>query len=149
MGSKQMDEIVAELTQRKAQEGDDEEQQIEGKTDQTAPANMLPRRLPIGLKESLSGVPQPMQMPVVCAVMPIAGAYADGIEVEYCDGNRQALGLMALIYGEQASGKSVCKNAIEIWKRQMDEEDAIARQEEDKWRRVARPTRRLPRILMY
>lgn len=134
MGSKQMDEIVAELTQRKTQEGDDEEQQIEGKTDQTAPANMLPRRLPIGLKESLSGVPQPMQMPVVCAVMPIAGAYADGIEVEYCDGNRQALGLMALIYGEQASGKSVCKNAIEIWKRQMDEEDAIARQEEDKWK---------------
>ena len=35
------------------------------------------RTLPIGLKESLVGVPVSMHMPVLCGVLPIAAAYAD------------------------------------------------------------------------
>ena len=92
------------------------------------------KALPIGLKESLTGVPVSMHMPVLCSVLPIAAAYADQIEVEYCDGNRQKLGLMSIIRGEQASGKSVCKNAIDVWKRQFDEEDALARKREEEWK---------------
>ncbi len=91
-------------------------------------------KLPAGLKESLIGVPQSMQMPVLCSVLPIAAAYADQVEVEYCDGQRQRLGLMSIIRGEQASGKSVCKNAVDIWKRQFDEEDALARKREEEWK---------------
>ena len=94
----------------------------------------LKKGLPIGLKESLIGVPQGMQMPVLCSVLPIAAAYADQVEVEYCDGMRQRLGLMSFIRGEQASGKSVCKNAVDIWKRQFDEEDALARKREEEWK---------------
>ena len=94
----------------------------------------LGRLLPIGLKESLVGVPAVMHMPVLCSVLPIAAAYADGVEVEYCDGNRQRLGLMSIIRGEQASGKSVCKNAVDVWKRQLDEEDALARKREEEWK---------------
>ena len=92
------------------------------------------KALPIGLKESLVGVPVSMHMPVLCSVLPIAAAYADQVEVEYCDGNRQRLGLMSIIRGEQASGKSVCKNAVDIWKRQFDEEDALARKREEEWK---------------
>ena len=92
------------------------------------------KALPIGLRESLTGVPETMQMPVLCAVLPIAGAYADQVEVEYCDGNRQRLGLMSIIRGEQASGKSVCKLAVDVWKRQFDEEDALARKREEEWK---------------
>ncbi len=92
------------------------------------------RNLPMGLKESLVGVPVSMHMPVLCSVLPIAAAYADQVEVEYCDGNRQKLGLMSIIRGEQASGKSVCKNAVDIWKRQFDEEDALARKREEEWK---------------
>ena len=92
------------------------------------------KALPIGLKESLTGVPVSMHMPVLCGVLPIAAAYADQVEVEYCDGNRQRLGLMSIIRGEQASGKSVCKNAVDIWKRQFDEEDALARKREEEWK---------------
>ena len=92
------------------------------------------KALPIGLKESLVGVPISMHMPVLCSVLPIAAAYADQVEVEYCDGNRQRLGLMSIIRGEQASGKSVCKNAVDIWKRQFDEEDALARKREEEWK---------------
>ena len=92
------------------------------------------RNLPMGLKESLVGVPVSMHMPVLCSVLPIAAAYADQVEVEYCDGNRQKLGLMSIIRGEQASGKSVCKNAVDIWKCQFDEEDALARKREEEWK---------------
>ena len=66
--------------------------------------------------------------------MPICGAYADGVEVEYCDGNIHRLGLMTIIRGEQASNKSVVKNAIDVWKRQLDEEDTLARKREEEWK---------------
>lgn len=55
------------------------------------------KTLPIGLRESLVGVPVTMHMPVLCSVMPIAAAYADQVTVEYCDGNTHRLGLMSII----------------------------------------------------
>ena len=92
------------------------------------------RSLPVGLKESLVGVPVSMHMPVLCGVLPIAAAYADQVQIEYCDGNLQHLGLMSIIRGEQASNKSVVKNAVDVWKRQFDEEDALARKREEEWK---------------
>ena len=92
------------------------------------------KALPMGLKESLTGVPVSMHMPVLCGVLPIAAAYADQVMVEYCDGNLQHLGLMSIIRGEQASNTSVVKNAIDVWKRQFDEEDALARKREEEWK---------------
>ena len=92
------------------------------------------RQLPIGLRESLVGVPVSMHIPVLCGVLPICAAYADQVQVEYCDGNLQHLGLMSIIRGEQASNKSVVKNAIDVWKRQFDEEDSLARKREEEWK---------------
>ena len=91
-----------------------------------------PKNLPIGLRESLVGVPESMHMPVLCGVLPIAAAYADQVETTYCDGNVHHLGLMSIIRGEQASNKSVVKNAVDVWKRQFDDEDMLARQREEK-----------------
>ena len=42
--------------------------------------------------------------------------------------------MMSIIHGEQASGKSVCKHAVNIWKRQLDQEDELARKREDEWK---------------
>ena len=95
---------------------------------------ITPSKLPIGLRESLSGVPEKMHMPVLCSVLPLAAAYADQVEVRYCDGELQKLGMMSIIHGEQASGKSVCKHAVNIWKRQLDQEDELARKREDEWK---------------
>ncbi len=92
------------------------------------------KALPVGLKESLVGVPVSMHMPVLCGVLPIAAAYADQVQIQYCDGNRQHLGLMSIIRGEQASNKSVVKNAVDVWKRQFDEEDSLARKREEEWK---------------
>lgn len=126
--SKLMQQILTPLLSPEGDMPDDDPQ------DYSSPLGDLKRGLPIGLKESLVGVPQGMQMPVLCSVLPIAAAYADQVEVEYCDGMRQRLGLMSIIRGEQASGKSVCKNAVDIWKRQFDEEDALARKREEEWK---------------
>ena len=111
---------------------------IDESADGSAEANSklytLRSKLPIGLKESLVGVPVSMYMPVLCGIMPIAAAYADQVTVEYCDGNTHRLGLMSIIRGEQASNKSVVKNAVDIWKRQLDEEDALSRKREEEWK---------------
>ena len=92
------------------------------------------KQLPLGLRESLSGVPRNMHMPVLCSVLPLAAAYADQVEVRYCDGEMQKLGMMSIIHGEQASGKSVCKHAVNVWLRQLEAEDEISRMREDEWR---------------
>ena len=42
--------------------------------------------------------------------------------------------MMSIILGDQASGKSVCKNAVDVWKRQLEEEDALARKREEEWK---------------
>ena len=131
--SKKMQGIIDALLTEVSEETETTEEDTEDTFCFTIPAS-LKKNLAIGLKESLVGVPANMYMPVLCAVLPIAAAYADQVEVEYCDGNMQRLGLMSIIRGEQASGKSVCKNVVDVWKRQFDEEDAIARKREEEWK---------------
>ena len=130
-GSRLMDRIVAALDEERKTKDDDIDEDHNG---QCSMLNVQWKKLPLGLRESLSGVPSSMHMPVLCGVLPIAAAYADQVEVEYCDGNLQHLGLMSIIRGEQASNKSVVKNAVDVWKRQLDEEDALARKREEVWK---------------
>ena len=94
-------------------------------------------RLP-ALKATLAGVPEGMKIPVLCAVMPLAAAYADSVTVEYCDGKRMQLGLMSVIVGPQASGKSACKEALDTWLEKMNEDDEKARKQEDEWKEKRR-----------
>ena len=129
-GSRLMDQIVSAL---EIGISSDEVEDAEAVAEETG-VKVNVKALPIGLRESLIGVPVSMHMPVLCSLMPLAAAYADQVEVRYCDGEMQKLGMMSIIYGEQASGKSVCKHAVNVWKRQFDEEDALARKREDEWR---------------
>ena len=129
-GSRLMDQIVNAL---KMGIPSDEIEDAEVAREETG-VKVNVKTLPIGLRESLVGVPATMHMPVLCSVLPIAATYADQVTVEYCDGNTHRLGLMSIIRGEQASNKSVCKNAVDIWKRQLDEEDAFARKREEEWK---------------
>ena len=88
-------------------------------------------QLPSGLKEPVVMAPEPVRMNVLCAMMPIAAAYADQVEVEYADNKRQHLGLMSLVIGRQAGGKSCAKEAVETWVGPLKEEAAEARRQED------------------
>ncbi len=133
--SKLMQEIIRSLSDSPLKDEDEDLSPALSQGEGESPKGRFSaKKLPIGLKESLVGVPESMHMPVLCAVLPIAAAYADGVEVEYCDGQRHKLGLMSIIRGEQASNTSICKTAVDVWKRQFDQEDALARQREDEWK---------------
>jgi len=129
-GSRLIDQIVSALEMGISSDEIEDAEAVAAETG----VKVNVKALPIGLKESLAGVPVSMHMPVLCGIMPMAAAYADQVEVEYCDGNIHHLGLMSIIRGEQASNKSVVKNAIDIWKRQLEEEDALARKREEEWK---------------
>ena len=118
----------------KAQEEEDEEETTEAATTQST--NVYPDIPPIpGLKQSLTGVPEQMRMPALCALLPMAASYADDVTFRYCDGREQRLGLMSIVVGEQASGKSVCKDIIDLWRGPMDEDDEQGRRKEDEWKK--------------
>jgi len=118
----------------KAQEDESEEETTEATTTQSA--NAYPDIPPIpGLKQSLTGVPEQMRMPALCALLPMAASYADDVTFRYCDGREQRLGLMSIVVGEQASGKSVCKDIIDLWRGPMDEDDEQGRRKEDEWKK--------------
>ena len=129
-GSRLIDQIVSALEMGISSDEIEDAEAVQAETG----VQVNVRSLPVGLKESLVGVPVSMHMPVLCGVLPIAAAYADQVQIEYCDGNLQHLGLMSIIRGEQASNKSVVKNAVDVWKRQFDEEDALARKREEEWK---------------
>ncbi|MDY6242172.1 MAG: hypothetical protein SPL67_08665 [Prevotella sp.] len=118
----------------KAQEDESEEETTEAATTQST--NAFPDIPPIpGLKQSLTGVPEQMRMPALCALLPMAASYADDVTFRYCDGREQRLGLMSIVVGEQASGKSVCKDIIDLWRGPMDEDDEQGRRKEDEWKK--------------
>lgn len=96
--------------------------------------NMQISELPIGLSDSLIGIPDNLIMPVLCSIMPLGGSYADQVVVRYADGKKQHLGLMSIIVGEQASKKSICKDVTDLWKRAMHEDDIAQRKLEDDWK---------------
>lgn len=119
----------------KAQEEESEEEISETATPAN-PTNAETAIPPIpGLKQSLTGVPEQMRMPALCALLPMAASYADDVTFRYCDGREQRLGLMSIVVGEQASGKSVCKDIIDLWRQPMDEDDEQGRRKEDEWKK--------------
>ena len=89
------------------------------------------RQLPSGLREPVAAAPENMQMNVLCSILPLAATYADQVEVEYADERRQHLGLMAMIIGRQAGGKSCCKEGVETWLKPLGDESKEAREQED------------------
>lgn len=91
-------------------------------------------KLPPGLRESLLPVDENVKMCVLSAILPLAGALADGVRVRYCDNSTHRLGLMSVIVGQQASGKSICKKIADHWAAPLREKDRTERAKEDAWR---------------
>ena len=127
-----------QLAQLSKEKKDKDEEEPDEPADAT-PANPSDDETTIppipGLKQSLTGVPEQMRMPALCALLPMAAAYADDVTFRYCDGREQRLGLMSIVVGEQASGKSVCKDIIDLWRQPMDEDDEQGRRKEDEWKK--------------
>lgn len=97
----------------------------------TQPLNDFPvDQLPLGLRDSLSGVAAEARVPALFSVLPIAATYADRLKAKYCDGSDTPMALMSIIIGEQASGKGVCRRIEGIWAKKMDKDDEKPREEE-------------------
>lgn len=95
----------------------------------TQPLNDFPvDQLPLGLRDSLSGVAPEARVPALFSALPIAAAYADGVKAKYCDGSETPMALMSIIIGEQASGKGVCRRIESIWSKKMDKDDEYPRE---------------------
>lgn len=89
---------------------------------------------PAALDATLNLYPERFKLPVLCSLLPLLGAYADGVRVTYIDNHREPLALMAVIVGEMASGKSNCKRAVDLWRTPMEIADSQARKVEEEWR---------------
>ena len=97
----------------------------------TQPLNDFPvDQLPLGLRDSLSGVAPEDRVPALFSALPIAAAYADGMKAKYCDGSETPMAIMSITIGEQASGKGVCRRIESIWAKKMDKDDEKPREEE-------------------
>lgn len=96
----------------------------------TQPLNDFPvDQLPLGLRDSLSGVVPEARVPALFSALPIAATYADRLKAKYCDGSETPMALMSIIIGEQASGKGVCRRIEGIWAKKMDKDDEKPREE--------------------
>lgn len=93
-------------------------------------------KLPLGLNESLLGVPDKVKVPILCGIMPLAMTYATNVSYQYCDGKQQRLNMMCVVYGKQASGESAVKDVVEVWRKPMKAADAEARQQEDEYKQL-------------
>ena len=127
--SKRLREIHAEAYGLNAEDEDIDEESVEESSKKRY--KLIAKLLPSGLREPVMAAPKDVQMSVLCAIMPIAAAYADQVEVMYADEKMQHLGLMSMIIARQAGGKSGCKDAVECWMRILKEESDAYRKQED------------------
>lgn len=56
-------------------------------------------QLPLGLRDSLSGVAAEARVPALFSALPIAATYADRLKAKYCDGSDTPMALMSIIIG--------------------------------------------------
>ena len=128
--TKRLREIHAEAF-NEDEKASEEQQEEEAEATTTEMHTFNLKQLPAGLREPVMTAPDNMRMNVLSAMMPIAAAYADQVEVEYADNKRQHLGLMSMVIGRQAGGKSSCKEAVETWMKPISDESHKARQQEE------------------
>ena len=128
--TKRLREIHAEAYCLNADDEDIEEESLEEEA-QKKRYKLITKLLPSGLREPVMAAPKDVQMSVLCAIMPIAAAYADQVEVMYADDKMQHLGLMSMIIARQAGGKSGCKDAVECWMKMLKDESKVYREQED------------------
>ena len=124
-------EIHAEAFGEQLEDVEPEEETEASAEPQTKKRRLNVKALPSGLREPVMMAPKDMQMNVLSAIMPIAATYADQVSVRYADNKLQHLGLMALIIGRQAGGKSSVKEAVELWMRPIKQQALVAREQED------------------
>ena len=97
-------------------------------------------RMPMGVRDSLDGIPESLYMVAVIAIGPMIGALATGIRlsIHY---NFAQLNLMAYIVGEAASGKSHIDALYRTWLHEQLIQDSIQFEMLEQWKALPKKER--------
>ena len=95
-------------------------------------SQLLTRKMPQGIKESIDAVGPLLAMPVLTAVCPAIGALATGVALDV-HGQKRGLNLIAYIAGDFASGKGGIDPVIEAWMSEVIALDDMYLKQEEEW----------------
>ena len=96
------------------------------------------QRQPKALAMTLKPQPEGLRLPLIVSLLPLLGSYASDVVVEYVDGKRMSLDLMAIIVANQSGSKGACRDVQNLWLVPMRREDGPARQQEERMRKKNR-----------
>ena len=111
-----------------AAQEDVEDEQISNPNSQ-----LLARKMPQGIKESIDAAGPLLAMPILTAICPAIGALATGVVLDV-HGQKKGLNLIAYIAGEYASGKGQIDPVIDAWMYEVLALDKMYQTQEDEWR---------------
>lgn len=97
--------------------------------------NLNRKTLPKSWVKTLSPQPEKLQLPLLVSLLPLMGAYACDVVVEYCDGKQMHLDLMAVLEAGQAGSKGACRDVQYLWMNPMMRDDSESRAKEERWRK--------------
>ena len=97
-------------------------------------SQLLSRKMPQGIKESIDAAGPQLAMPVLTAVCPAIGALATGVVLDV-HGQKRGLNLIAYIVGDFASGKGSIDPVIEAWMNEVIALDDMYVKQEEEWTR--------------
>ena len=97
-------------------------------------AQLLNRKLPQGIKESIDAAGPQLAMPILTAVCPAIGALATGVVLDV-HGQKRGLNLIAYIVGECATGKANIDPVIDAWMSEIIALDDMYIKQEEEWTR--------------
>ena len=81
-------------------------------------------KLPMGIRDSLEGVPRTLHMPMLVGIGPFIGGLATKVRLQVHD-EWSHLNLIAYIVGEAASGKSKLDSLYRLWCHRLIQEDDV------------------------
>ena len=111
------------------QASDTEEEQLSSLNSQ-----LLARKMPQGVKESIDAAGPQLAMPILTAICPAIGALATGVVLDV-HGQKRGLNLIAYIVGDFASGKGTIDPVIEAWMNEVIALDDMYVKQEEEWTR--------------
>ena len=116
---------------------DDECEMDEGETDENlSPINnsqLLIKKLPQGIKESINAAGPTLAMPMITAICPCIGALATGVKLDI-HGQMRGLNLISYIAGDFASGKGSIDPVVDTWMSEVRAVDDMYKQQEAEYR---------------
>ena len=97
-------------------------------------SQLLIKKLPQGIKESINAAGPTLAMPMITAICPCIGALATGVKLDV-HGQMRGLNLISYIAGDFASGKGSIDPVVDTWMSEVKAIDDMYQAQEEEYRR--------------